>query len=60
MRPIIGRDYHASPTLRQMPRHWILEDSDRHRWQWWADPDVWVGLTCWLIALFAIAQALIN
>lgn len=27
-RPIIGRDYFPNPTLRQMPRHWQLVESD--------------------------------
>lgn len=51
--PIIGRDYYANPTLRQMPRHWVLEDAKPDRWKWYKDKDAWVFVVCLTLMLAA-------
>lgn len=57
--PIIGRFYDCPPTLRRMPRHWVLEEALRdHRWRWWSDGDFWVGAACIALAGLILAQVL--
>ena len=29
MKLIVGRDYWPNPTLRQMPRHWVLSETEQ-------------------------------
>jgi len=58
-RPVIGKHYQPTPTLRSLPRHWHLEEAmqDR-RWKWWKDGDFMVGATCLAIVLFFGVQSL--
>lgn len=45
MKPVIGRDYWPNKTLRQMPRHWVLEDAHR--------PEAF-PLRAWVLAMLII------
>jgi hypothetical protein len=52
----IGRHYYPAPILRQMPRHWTLEESKKPAARWWQRPGTWVAVTVVLAWVFAIAQ----
>lgn len=42
---MIGRDYWPNKTLRQMPRHWVLEESRRPQRGYWE---------LWLLAILVV------
>lgn len=52
----IGRDYYPSPVLRQMPKHWTLEETRRPEPRWWQDGGVWVGIVTVMAFVFAVVQ----
>ena len=60
MKPIIGKDYWPNPVLRQMPKHWVIEEShkDSTRWHWWKSGDAWIGLFCLVVGAVACAVIL--
>lgn len=52
----IGRNYWPSPILRQMPRHWTLEESRKPAPRWWQQSGTWVAVTIVLAWIFAAVQ----
>lgn len=55
-KPVLGRDYYPRQTLRQMPRHWVLEEATAaQKWSWWRDGDFWVGAVCLAFGMVAVS-----
>jgi len=54
----IGRNYHPAPILRQMPRHWTLEESRPPQRYWWQDSGSWVAVVIVLAWIFAVVQTI--
>jgi len=52
----IGRNYHPAPILRQMPRHWTLEESKPVKPRWWQNSGNWVAVVIVLAWIFAAVQ----
>ena len=49
------------PCLRQMPRHWVLEEAElNRRLSWWQRTDRWVVIIIALLLLIACAQAALR
>lgn len=58
--PIIGSKYEGPsldrPSLRQMPRHWILEEArEDYRPVWYRRVEIWILIIAalWMLAGFA-------
>jgi hypothetical protein len=55
LKPIIGKDYWPSPTLRQMPSGWVLEES-RKPAKLPAREGVWAALIAALLIGVVVVQ----
>jgi len=58
--PIIGRCAPMPrPTMRQLPRHWTLEETrNGTRLHWWQSGGNWVGIIVFLVAVFASLETI--
>ena len=62
MKPIIGSKYHGPdfqrPSLRQLPRGWVLEETRANKYRWWRDPDLWAVVAVVVVGLLVIGQSI--
>ena len=60
-KPVIGRDYWPNRTLRQMPRHWHLEETQRQqRYRWYLDSEIWIGAALFALVAWCIVQSALG